>query len=1103
MTVSYLTVMLLVIVLGMAAINQVKSLADLSRQMYQHPFAVSNALLEANSDIIEIRQHLLEVVVAPTSEELERSVVQINEHEAQVYKHLDTVKAVFLGDPSQIEAVVESFADWKPIRSEIVTLVRGGRHEEARPMLMDQGKGGKHFLELTHQMDDLIAFARAKADEFASKGQDARNKSLAILLVMVVVISLLTTVIFVFATKNLNDEARKLRQSEARYQELYEKTPVLLHSVDEQGIIIDVSDYWLDHFGYSRDAVIGKLLSAFLSEESRRLVEEVAEPRFRATGKVKDLELEIVRSDGEIRIICLSASAKYAEDESFECSLSVLEDITERRQAEEAVLKSEASLKEAQRIAQIGSWELDIITNTAYWSDEVYRIFGLEPKEFGDTYESFLDHLHPDDREMVNHAYTESVKNKTPYNSVHRLLLKDGTVKFIHERGETFYDEDGKAVRSIGTVQDITERRRSEQMISRFSRLIEHSVNEIYIFDSETLRFSEVSHGARKNLGYSMEELAGMTPLDLKPEFTRQSFEVLIGPLRAGERQQITFETLHRRKDGSDYPVEVRLHLSSEAEPNVFCAIILDITNRKRAAAELAEKNAQFQSAFEDTIQGMTLVGLDRKYLCVNEAFCRMTGFNERELLELGVEQRTHRDDLEKSAQLLNQLLDGEFNSIQMERRYLHKDGHEIPTRVGVSLVRDKDGEPLHFVAHIQDLTALKESEAQLRQSQKMDAVGQLTGGIAHDFNNILGIVMGNLELLERQVADDPEMSDRVQKAIRGTERGASLTKKLLGFSRRGVVETRLTEVNVFIENLHELIAKSLTPSIRVKQHLAADLWPVEIDPGEFEDALLNLSLNARDAMPDGGALVIETANAILDETYVARNPQARAGEFVMISLSDTGSGMTDEVRERAFEPFFTTKEPGKGTGLGLSMIYGFVKRSGGHVKVYSELGEGTTFRVYLPRAREGATKDEETIDMADSAPGGNETILIVDDEADLVDVAVAHLEGLGYRTLSANDGKQALKLLEDNEDIDLMFSDVIMPGRLDGYKLALAARKIRPSLKILLTSGFTRKREESTNGGNAATAALAGKLLHKPYNRSELARAVRRTLDAEKTDET
>ena len=286
--------------------------------------------------------------------------------------------------------------------------------------------------------------------------------------------------------------------------------------------------------------------------------------------------------------------------------------------------------------------------------------------------------------------------------------------------------------------------------------------------------------------------------------------------------------------------------------------------------------------------------------------------------------------------------------------------------------------------------------------------------------------------------------------------------------------------------------------SITVETHLADELWPVEIDPGDLEDAILNLSLNARDAMPEGGTLVIETANKVLDENYVERNPSAIAGEFMTISVSDTGTGMTAEVREKLFEPFFTTKKFGKGSGLGLSMVYGFVERSGGHAKVYSAVGEGTTFRIYLPRAHGEASEVEAAPDCQVELPRGGETILIVDDEESLRDVAVLYLEDLGYKALTASNGKQALNVLKDNRDIDLLFCDIIMPGDLDGYQVALTANEIRPTLKALLTSGFTNKREAPANGEVGYLTGLTSDLLSKPYDRAKLAFAVRHVLDAD-----
>lgn len=392
-------------------------------------------------------------------------------------------------------------------------------------------------------------------------------------------------------------------------------------------------------------------------------------------------------------------------------------------------------------------------------------------------------------------------------------------------------------------------------------------------------------------------------------------------------------------------------------------------------------------------------------------------------------------------------------------------------------------------------LSREEEVSKRLRQSQKMEAVGQLTGGIAHDFNNTLAVILGNLELIELRVSEDETSVSHVLAALRGVDRGAEITRKLLNYSRVDTGSEKIVLINVFIKKMEKLIAKSLTASINTTTHLAENIWPVRINAGDLQDALLNLSLNARDAMPDGGDLIIESSNKILDEDYVRRNPQAEAGEYVMITISDSGIGMTLEACEKALEPFFTTKEEGKGTGLGLSMVYSFVQRSKGHLKIYSEVGEGTTIRLYLPRAYEDGEIENEKPNK-NLLQRGNETILVVDDEADLIAIATAHLESLGYKTLTANTGKRALELLDHNKDIDLLFSDVIMPGGMDGYKLALAAHKMRPSLKILLTSGFTKKREEYVNGEREYLSELTSRLVDKPYNRLELANAVRRALD-------
>lgn len=391
----------------------------------------------------------------------------------------------------------------------------------------------------------------------------------------------------------------------------------------------------------------------------------------------------------------------------------------------------------------------------------------------------------------------------------------------------------------------------------------------------------------------------------------------------------------------------------------------------------------------------------------------------------------------------------------------------------------------------------VRESETyeQLRQSQKMEAFGQLTRGVAHEFNNTLAIVLGYIELVQERVASDETSVKYLEMALNGVNLGTEVVKKLLIYSRVDSGEDKVSSVNDIISEMADLLTSSIPVSIDMDVQLAKDVWPIKTNASDLQDALLNLCLNARDAMPDGGKLTVMTTNKILDEDFILLNPQSRIGEYVLISVSDTGTGMTKEIRDKSVEPFFTTKQKDKGTGLGLSMVYGFVHRSGGYLKVHSELGEGSTFQIYLPRSKE-VEPTEAAASQREPLPRGHETILVVDDEKSLIFIATANLEALGYKTLSAENAERALQLLEKNKDIDLLFSDIVLPGGGDGYHLALRSHRDHPNLKILLTSVFAKKSREYLGGQGQYLSKLTSNILPKPYNRSELAKAIRAALD-------
>lgn len=409
--------------------------------------------------------------------------------------------------------------------------------------------------------------------------------------------------------------------------------------------------------------------------------------------------------------------------------------------------------------------------------------------------------------------------------------------------------------------------------------------------------------------------------------------------------------------------------------------------------------------------------------------------------------------------------------------------------RLNVALLPDDGSGVKRFIGSCLDVTIQKQQEEELRRSQKMDALGKLTGGIAHDFNNMLGVILGYTEMLAMNVEDGSKLAKYAEEIYHAGERGAALTRKLLAFSRQQQTEPEIININAVLKDDQHMLEKTLTVRIGLKFQLADDLWPVSLDKGDLEDAILNLSINGMHAMPDGGTLMMTTENVHISPQE-SKILDVEQGDYVLLSISDTGVGMDEVTRSHIFEPFFTTKKD-KGTGLGLSQVYGFVERSGGSIRVYTEPGEGTSMAMYFPRhyGQINANLDEQT--DADELFRGKETILVVDDEVALLDLAKEILSHYGYHVLCANSAERALRLLS-KEHVDLMISDVIMP-KMDGYELATQVRDIYPNIKIQLASGFSDDRHRTVEDD-----VLHREILHKPYTTNNLINRVRILLDSD-----
>jgi len=505
----------------------------------------------------------------------------------------------------------------------------------------------------------------------------------------------------------------------------------------------------------------------------------------------------------------------------------------------------------------------------------------------------------------------------------------------------------------------------------------------------------------------------------------------------------------------------------------------------------LAESRRAFASAFDDAPIGIAHISLDGRWLRVNRHLCDLLGYAQEELLATSFRAAIHPDDAEQDNRALTQLLAGTIRKYEREERYRHKDGHFVSARLTAVLHRDSAGASQYFIATIADITHRDRQEGELRQSQKMEVVGRLAGGIAHDFNNLLTVIIGYSELVLQQLAYGTPLHDDVEEIRHAGTSAAALTRQLVAFSRKQILQPQILDLNGIVSRMNALLRRLIGENIEVATRLAAGLDRVWADPGQIEQIIMNLALNSRDAMPHGGSLRIETANVNLDRHWVAEHPDASEGRHVMLVVSDTGTGMDETVQAHLFEPFFTTKERGKGTGLGLATVYGIVKQNDGSIFVDSEPERGTTFKIFLPRTEQTAEPPSPP-PPAPYSLGGTETILIVEDQPEVRAVTRDTLARHGYTVLEAANGARALAILEDYDgDVHLLLTDVVMPG-MSGRELAERLVTERPDMRVLYTSGYT---DDTIVHHGVLEAGMA--FIQKPFTPNALRQKIREVLDA------
>ncbi|HTQ98955.1 MAG TPA: ABC transporter substrate-binding protein [Candidatus Acidoferrum sp.] len=657
-----------------------------------------------------------------------------------------------------------------------------------------------------------------------------------------------------------------------------------------------------------------------------------------------------------------------------------------------------------------------------------------------------------------------------------------------------FRNASGEITNLLAVTRDLTTRKRMELALQEQHDHLQNlldSINGInWEFDLAADRFTYVSPNASRILGYGIGEwkdLAAWTAM-ITPEDRERVYHYCTNETAKGRDHLIEYRMA--KKNGEVVWVLDLVHVIKDAAGKAIriAGFIIDQTELKHAEAAVKESEARYRTIFEGAPEGVWLVDENWRTLQVNNRLATLLGYDHEVMtgkpLAIFLADNADLQTLQTA-----QLIAG-TNPRQCEVELRHRDGHKVPVYISLTrLPRGRNGR-ITTVAFVTDLTTQKLADKALRRAQKMEAVGQLTGGIAHDFNNILGIMLGNLELLDSQLTDAGKARERVDSLMHVTNRAINLTQQLLGFSRQKPDHSTVCNINTLISSLQTLIERSLTPDINVQYRLQPRLWDTFIDAGDFQDSLLNLVINSRDAMPNGGSLQITTSNLTITDRTNAPLPGMTNGDYVSLEISDDGVGISPEHLEHIFEPFFTTKEVGKGTGLGLAMVFGFVQRANGRIDVQSTPGKGTTFLLVFARSRQdAATSLRAGADKIANA-NGKETILVVDDETALLELARMRLTLLGYQVLTANNGDIALQLLAEHPEINLLFTDVVMPGSLNGYDLAERALALRPELKVLHTSGYA---DLTSVSGQAER--FAANLLHKPYSMEQLSERVRAAL--------
>ena len=896
------------------------------------------------------------------------------------------------------------------------------------------------------------------------------------------------------AQEKLSAAYDKLERSERRFRELVDLAPIGIFQTAPDGLFIASNTAFARMLGYSSpQELMGLELARDVYVDVSDRLKVLREMSRRES--VSGLELRLRKRDGTP--IWVQTDGRTVRDpmgKVLRYEVFAL-DVTERKQAEGALRESEQRFRQVTESIDEVFWLTDVARNNVMYVSPAYeRIWGRTCESVYASPRNWMTAIHPEDRSRLNDAAV-TMQVSGAYDVEYRILRPDGSVRWIHDRAFPIRNAEQEVYRIAGVAEDVTDRRQAEEALrtseARKRAVLEASLDAIITIDEEG-RVIEVNPATERTFGWAASEMMGrdLAEMVIPPAF-REAYRKGLERHRVSGDARILGKVIEMpamRRGGEEFPVELFIsRVEVEGAPH-FVGYIRDLTERKKAERDTRRSEERFRRLFDSNAIGITVADLTGAILEANDAFLTMLGYTGEDLRS----GRLRWDDMTPPEyraldQAAVESLRGTGVASPWEKEMFRKDGTRVPVLLGVAML--EASAEASCIAYVVDLSKSRQLEKQLRQAQKMEAVGQLAGGVAHDFNNLLTAILGYAELAATRMSGDLGGLEEIEEIRKAGERAAALTRQLLAFSRQQVLAPRVLDLNVIVGDLEKMLRRLLGENVDFVTTLNPSLGCVRADPGEIEQVIMNLAVNARDAMPEGGRISIETANVELDEAYAREHGTVvRPGRYAMLAVSDTGLGMDAETQSHIFEPFFTTKAKDKGTGLGLSTVYGIVKQSGGWIWVYSEPGRGTTMKIYLPEVDGSA----EAVPLRVETPltGGSETVLLTEDEAPVRKLARKVLEGLGYTVLEAPRGEDALSIAQAHPGpIHLVLTDVVMP-EMGGADLASRVQELRPDTRVLFMSGYTddtvvrhRVLESGTH------------FLQKPFTPASLARKVREAL--------